>query len=327
MKKWCLLIAACTLTGCSSEGQSIRVIEREQYIKTEYSGVKACVGDLTPTFELSLVQENISIVSLGVSSLELEPEKVYVTRGEKVKEGQLLVSFKAMELEKNLEEKRNTIAERQLYEEHLLRLMEANPKSDFSSEIERLHRQNEVDSLYISEYEERIKAYQLISPCDGTVTAINSDLEEGFLTTTTRLISVAHGSGRYVATTREEYDFQEGVIFSAECDGESYDMKLVEVNTDTSGGKTKYDLIFEPLLDLSAISDSAKFTINVSKETKKNVVYIDKKMIRNMTGGVYVSIINDQGFIENRVIETGEQVDDFVIVTSGLVGDEEVVPK
>lgn len=323
------LLSTMLLAGCMNTEYSVQTIENEPYARLEYAGVKVSRGDLTPSFELNLSQENMTVVSFGVSSMELEPDKVYVSRGDKVKAGQILASFKSNEIDSQIDSREKSIEDKQLMIDHYMRLMAINPKeNDYTQSINELLSQIEVDKLYIDEYKEKLDAYQIVSTCDGTVTDINSDLENGFLTTDKGLFRVASGSGRYKSSTREDYSFKEGEIFKADNGGIIYEMKLVEITEEENvGGSVTKNLVFEPLSDISVLADNARLTVNVDKETQKDVLYLDKSALRSRTGGWYVYIIGKEGFIEVRVVETGDQVGNNFIIKSGLNGDEEVVLK
>ncbi len=321
-----LLAVGCMACGCDKKGYEIKNIEAEEYVLSDYACAVVHRGDLTPTFDISLMQENIATITYGVSNEDLVLDKLYVSVGDKVHDGQVMATFKANDIEEKLLSTRKDIEDITLHIEHLQRLMQANSKADYSNQIESLKRKIEVDELYISEYEEKLDGYRIIATTNGTVTFINSDLQNGFLTEIRSLIKVASGNGKYTARTSESYDFKVGDILTAVEEDMEYEMKIVSVEKEALNSGVEYTILyFEPLIDISAVSDNAKFSIKISKDTVKQVLYVDKKAVKYGNNCTYVLLKNRLGLIEKRIVETGDKIDDYIIINSGLEGDEEVI--
>lgn len=313
--------------GCAQTEYTMPTLVQEPYARMVYDTEKVKVGDLTESFELTLSQDEIRRVGYGVTRMDLEPEKVWVSRGDKVKAGQRMVSFHSEELTQDIQSRKEQIKELQMQIELQKEQMKLQPEWDLNGSITRLQRQIEVHERYVQEDEEKLAAYQIVAEQDGTVTKIDEDLESGYLTGMRDLVTVVSGNGHYRGSTWENYPFEVGMVFTADSDGIAYELKLVKATREMNAGASgAWQLIFEPLSDVSALSDSARMTLQIQKETLQQVVYVRKKFVHSSDGRTFVYVLNEKGFVEERFVETGEEVYEYVVITEGLEGGEEVLP-
>lgn len=315
-----MLLTACGKTG----GKEVLEIQKDGYEKNSYNTVTVMRGDLEPVLTLTLKIENFERINYSVTQQELEVEKVHVSVGDRVKAGDVLVTFKAEGTEEIIETCNTEIEEKQLLIEHYGKLMDLDPETDYKEDIEMLKEDIRIANLYISEAEERLKNYRITAEKSGTITYVSELLAGDFVLANTSLITEACGSGGYTTVTEDDYEWKEGEVFEAVSGAASYDMKLVEVLPEEKDGQTVYTLRFEPESDMTAISEQEQPTITIRKEIQKNVVYVKKGAIRDADGKPYVYVLDENGYRDAVFVTVGDEVDGFLIITEGLSGGEKV---
>jgi uncharacterized cupin superfamily protein len=203
--------------------------------------------------------------------------------------------------------------------------MAINADNDYSTDIEMLQEDVRVAGLYIEEATERLENYSIVAKKAGTITYVSDYLEHGYIVQGNTMITEACGSDNYTAQTTDPYDFQAGEIFTAESGIASYDMKLIEIeDAEDSAGNAYRVLRFEPVSDMSAVSEQDTLQMKVQKPTIRDAVYVDSSAIRVVNGSYYVYLLDENGFRQAVEVQVGDVVDGYTIITDGLSGGEQV---
>lgn len=321
-----MLAVTISLTACGKEEQSrILVIEKEPYEKVTYNTITVMQGDLEPVVELTLRVENFERINYTTSQENLEVEKVHVNVGDKVKKGDVLVSFKSDDIQDTIRQYRNEKEEKELLVRHYSKLMELDKSMDYQSDIDMLQEDIRIADLYITEAENKLKNYNIVAEKSGTITYISDVLASNYIVANTNMITQACGSGGYTASTWNTYDFKTGDVYEAVSGIAVYEMKLVEViEEEEPDGQIKKKLRFEPISDMSAVSEQEQLTITIQKPVMKNVVYVKKNAVYEANGAKFVYVVDENGYRDAVQVETADEVDGYIVITKGLSGGEKV---
>lgn len=325
----CASMVAALLGGCSSKNaeSSKPSIHIESYIKVGYDTVTVQSGDISPILNLKLSPDEFETKNYKVSQDDYEVEKVNVSKGDRVKAGDIMVQFKADDIQDTIKEYTEQKAENELLIEHYQKLMQIDGSEDYSDDIASLKEDIQIADTYIKEQNEKMKEYCLIAEKDGTVTYVNEWLGYGYASSSDNLVTVASGSSNYTATTDDDYEFKKGDVYQADYEVASYDMKVIDVSQyeDKATGKQMQKILFEPVDSMAGISEEDVLTMTIHKPVISNVVYVDEKAINEKSeDNYYVFTINDDGFRTAVDVTIGETVDGYTIIKSGLKAGEQV---
>mgnify|MGYP002622720766 CR=1 FL=1 len=317
------LMAVSLMSACSYKNGSIAVIDKDA-VGTSYTISKVMVGDMTPSFKLRIEQDGLSVLTYGVTSNELQLDTVYVSRGDRVREGDILVTFVSEELSSRIESYESRIAENTMLIDHYNKLMQIDSELDYSDDIEMLNQDSFIANLYLEETQAKLEGYQIKATADGTITYVNESLANGFFVSGNNLIYEVSGSGKYMTTTLNDYEFKIGDVFTAYVDVVPFDLEICEVSSETlPNGQVEQTIIFNPLSDMSSLSDNDALMLTIVEDTIKDAVYVDKDAVVKGDDGYYVYIVNN-GVFSARSVQIGDTIDDYMIILDGLDGSEEV---
>lgn len=318
-----------SLCGCSknSAKDSAPSINLEPYSKMVYDTVTVQQGDIESVVELSLKPDDFEMKNYSVDQSDFEVDKINVKKGDKVSKGDIMISFKAEEIQESIDSYEEEKAQNEMLIDHYTKLMAIDSSNDYSDDIASLRDDIELANLYIEEQNERLKDYQVIAERDGTVTYLNEYLQYGYATAGETLVSLVSGSSDYTATTDDDFEFKVGDVYEAELNIAVYEMKVksCEKYTDAATGKEMQNLIFEPTTDMSGVTESDVLSMVINKPVISNVVYVDKDAVfEGKDGNNYVYVVNDEGYRSAVKVTVGDKVDDYIIIKEGLKAGEQV---
>lgn len=316
------------LTGCSNRKVSDKpAINIEPYAMTVHERATVKEGNISSQIKLTLTPDGFSSKDYSVKQDDFEVEQINVKSGDKVKKGDVMISFKADEINKTIDEYTNKKEEDQLLIDHYSRLMAIDSSNDYSEDIKSLREDIELSGLYIEEQQEKLKEYQVIAEADGIVTYVNEWLQYGYATADETLVSVASGSNGFISSTEDmSYDFNIGDVFTATQGVASYDMKLVDVEQvkNEATGSEERQLKFECQSDIEVTNGYMELEVVIDKPVISNVTYVDKDAVNTVDGTYFVYKFDDDGYREIVPVEVGDTVDNYVIIKSGLTAGEQV---
>lgn len=316
------------LTGCSNRKVSDKpAINIEPYAMTVHERATVKEGNISSQIKLTLTPDGFSSKDYSVKQGDLVVEHINVKSGDKVKKGDVMISFKADEINKTIDEYTKKKEENQLLIDHYLRLMAIDSSNDYSEDIKSLREDIELSGLYIEEQQEKLKEYQVIAEADGIVTYVNEWLQYGYATANETLVSVASGSNGFISSTEDmSYDFNIGDVFTATQGVASYDMKLVDVEQvkNEATGSEERQLKFECQSDIEVTNGYMELEVVIDKPVISNVTYVDKNAVNTVDGTYFVYKFDDDGYREIVPVEVGDTVDNYVIIKSGLTAGEQV---
>lgn len=316
-----LIICTVFCCGCASQETVDFSVERQPYEKQEYSTDTAMRGDLEPELTLKLTTDGYERIDYDSLEENLELQKVYVSVGDHVKKGELLVSFRCEDLKQAISDYQEKITENRLLIAHYEKLMNINPQLSYGEDIASIKKDVKVAELYLKEYEDKLESQQIKAKRDGTIISMDDQLAEGIYEAGRSLITQASGSGKYEAEKPEGYTFHKGEIYDAMLDGVSYPVSVEKV--------TKKRIIFKPRIDMDSVSADDILTITIPLEKLKDVVYVPADDVHHEEESeekdfYFVYVLDKNGYRNAVIIQTGGRVGDYMVVKKGLQGGEKV---
>ncbi len=319
-----------SLTACSSGDRQVgdAKINIEPYSKVEFNTEKVSSGDIQSTLTLELKPDGYSSKDYSIQQSDYQIDEVKVKEGDKVAKGDVMIQFKATEIQKTIDQYTEQKEKDRLLIDHYTRLAEIDKSQDYSADIASAKEDMDVADTYIKEQNERMKDYQLIAAKAGTVTYIDSDLQYGYVTAGQTLITVDSGSSDYVSETNDTYKFKEGEVYEADFQEATFSLKLIkcEKYKSKATGEEMQKVTFQPVVDMAGVTEADTLKMVIEKPVVKNVIYVNKKAV--FTGSdekTYAYVVDDAGNRSAVEVTVGDTVDDKTIIKSGLKAGEQVV--
>lgn len=319
---WIFTCMGLFLSGCASAGQAVVVMEQEPYEKITYQTVQVEKGDLNPSVTLTLNVEGFEQIQYSATNPELELDKVYVSVGDRVEKGDALVSFKSDSIQKTIEDYEDEKKQNQLLVEHYQKLMSVDAYADYRSDISLLQEDIVVAELYIEEAKKKLEDYQIVAKEAGTITKISESLRDGYFIPGRDLLTEVCGNGNYSTSTKSTDAFTVGETYTAVAGVASYELRLTDI--------TDQVLTFEPISDMSSLSEADELTLTVEKPQLKDVIYVDADAVWSVGGEedvpetYYVFRVKENGYREAVSVTVGDRVNEYIVITQGVSEGEKV---
>lgn len=350
-------LACAVFSGCAANSTyEIAPVSKDVYQKAQYKTITVQKGDMSPTVTLKLKARLADQIKYSIDITDAEVEEVFVNAGERVQKGQLLVSFASEKTEKAIEEYSSELEEKQLLLDHYTRMSMYDLQqrdyivkekkeyplfqqqedeiiadreredlvrkyTDYSLTLEQLAEDVKVAGLFLQEEKQKLERCQLKAEEDGVITYISKGLLSGYAEPGSLLITETCGENVYEAYTDNDFDFQIGDVYQAERAGLVYDMKVSGIETE---GEKNRVILFSPDETLLNPPEGDTLDMTIKKETLHNVVYVERSAVHSKDEKEFVYTLTPEGFLYPLYVETGEVVEDLVVIKSGLSGGEEV---
>lgn len=354
-KSYYLLFGLILLISCNNEQEST------QQAKPRVKSVKATKQDVI--IEKDFVgqvygKEDIPITARVAGFLE----GIHFEEGRPVKKGQLLYTidqqpFKASvaAAESQLAEAKTllVLAENDLNRIEPLAKKNAVSQSDLDAAIatrdarqasvKAAESQLELEKIKLSYTEVRSPVNGLIGKTEAqlgeyvgsfpnavqlnTVSNVESVIVEFFITEQDYLASAREARRRLEANERLLRDEMENppklILADGTVYGESGSFSFINRQIDAATGSILIQTAFPNSDGLLRPGQFSRVRVAVSK--KEGAVLIPQRCLIELQGLFFVYVVNDQGVIEQKKIEKGADYQDYVVVESGLNGNEQVV--
>lgn len=320
-----------TLMACggSADGQEDAAgINIEPYSKVEFNTELVKSGDIQSSLSLELQLEDFTSKKYKVTQSDYKVQEVKVKEGDRVAAGDVMVQFEAKDVQKLIDQYTDQKEKDQLSIDHYTRLAAIDSTQDYSDEIQAAKDDMELADTYIAEQNVRMKDYQIIAEQAGTVSFVSQDMQYGYATADSTLVTVDSGSSDYLAETEDNYEFEVGATYNASLDEAVFPMVLVSCDKYTSSatGLEMQKLVFEPAAEMAGVNESAKLDMVIEKPVVRNVVYVNKKAVfEGADGKKYVYTVDENGYRSAAEVTVGDTVDDYTVIKSGLEAGEQVV--
>lgn len=314
----CMLVC---LGGCANkEEEQNAEVRIADYQKDTYQTTTVQKGTIQPKLTLTLKPDEYEVISYSITKEMLTVSELNVEKGGRVEAGAVMVSFQNDGIEETIAEYQQRKEEDALLIEHYTKLSKIDSQTDYSGEIEKLKNDQVIANLYIEEQKSLLANYQLVAEKSGIVTEISEALYQGYATSDGALIRVASGSSNYIAVTSDDFAFCEGDIYEAQFENAVYEMRV----TDVAEEKNQNRITFEPVSDMTGISETDELTMEIEKPPIENVVYVEENAILTVEDRQYAFLLDENGFREAVPVQVQAVADGYAIIASGLAEGEQV---
>ncbi|MDE6627073.1 MAG: hypothetical protein K2K56_11975 [Lachnospiraceae bacterium] len=318
-----LLCVIPVLSGCNrqeSTGGKEVFVTIEEYQKNVYQTTLVQRGTIEPMLTLRLKPDEYEINAYSINQELLEVEENNVEKGSRVKEGDVMVAFKAEDIEKAIAEYEERKTEDEMLIDHYTKLMKISGKKDYAADVEKLKRDVNIANLYIEEQNQRLSQYRLIAKKGGLVTEVSDELYKGYATAGKTLVRVASGSSDYTASTSDDYEFQVGDIYDAQLGMVVYKMEVVEVEMEGE----KNVITFHPVSEMTGVTETDELIMEIHKPVISDAVYVEESAITEVDGKYYAFLLDEDGFRQAAPVIVGDVIDGYAIILKGLEEGERV---
>lgn len=325
-----LVLVFVLLTGCGADAKRDKArVTVNEYEKIVYEFVKVERGDIEPVLSLKLNADSFETKSYFPVQDNMEVEQVYIKKGDIVESGDVLVSFKSGDIEEQLGEYENKLEELRLLIEHYTQLQQIDSSVDYSNDIRLLEEDMDVASLYIQELNAKLDMYSIKAEGTGVVNSVSGIVDNyGVVNSTDIVATVIYGTGDYLSTTTDDYDFQIGDKYTATYGAvASYELELVSVEEDGKdvNGNTVRKLKFHIISEGTGVSEVERLNVLIHKPVLKDVLYVPEDSVFDVDDKFYVYTLDEDGFRHAAEVKLGSTVDGFTVIESGLSEGDRVV--
>lgn len=310
-------------SGCGSMKQQVVTITQPSYEKIAYQVTEVQRGDLSTSMTVKLVPEGYEEIIYSAPKEEFKLDEVYISVGDRVKAGDILVSFESEQIRNTIADYEDEKGQKELLIAHYEKLMQADKELDYEADIKMLREDIQVAELYIEEAEKLLAEYQIIAEEDGIITDISEYLQNRVTKPGVELVTQVSGTGRYLATVSDTEMFAEGEVYSVSADEIEFELHLAEINDGT--------LIFKPVSGTEILSADKFLTLTLELPNQKDVVYVNRHAVCTINGKedeedtCCVYVMQENGYQRAVFVTPGERIGDNIIITEGLSGGEKVV--
>ena len=373
IKKRCInragvvLLAAMLLfsaSGCGGSERALVHIGTPSIEEKDYTTTFVVRGDVTYELEEELHLVNYVESKYGLSSKLMDSmmlkdvafDKLYVSVGDKVKKGDVLLTMSSKSLEDEIDSYTEQKEKAQLEKIHYNNRTAIDNDEDNSMAIARCDQDINVATGYLAELESKKENLTIRADEDGEVIDISDQAISGTMSNTDGLLTIASGDDTYFLETEEKTTLSVGQIVTSTNKLLRYDMVVTNVEKSSAGTKVYFKILgiegkVENEAELAAslvgiaspgdatetdamkdaqVSDREKIivhglTVPIAEETRKDVLYVASSAVTERDGRYYVFMIDEHGARVSREIKVESVLGEYAIITDGLVEGDEVL--
>ena len=362
-----VLLAAMLLlsvSGCGGSERALVHIGIPSIEEKDYTTTFVVRGDVTYELEEELHLVNYVESKYGLSSKLMDSmmlkdvafDKLYVSVGDKVKKGDVLLTMSSKSLEDEIDSYTEQKEKAQLEKIHYNNRTAIDNEEDNSIAIARCDQDINVATGYLTELESKKENLTIRADEDGEVIYISDQAISGTMSNTDGLLTIASGDDTYFLETEEKTTLSVGQIVTSTNKLLRYDMVVTNVEKSSAGTKAYFKIlgiegkveneseVAASLVGMASpgdatetdamkdaqVSDREKIivhglTVPIAEETRKDVLYVASSAVTERNGRYFVFMIDEHGARVAREIKVESILGEYAIITDGLVEGDEVL--
>lgn len=362
-----VLLAAMLLlsvSGCGGSERALVHIGIPSIEEKDYTTTFVVRGDVTYELEEELHLVNYVESKYGLSSKLMDSmmlkdvafDKLYVSVGDKVKKGDVLLTMSSKSLEDEIDSYTEQKEKAQLEKIHYNNRTAIDNEEDNSIAIARCDQDINVATGYLAELESKKENLTIRADEDGEVIYISDQAISGTMSNTDGLLTIASGDDTYFLETEEKTTLSVGQIVTSTNKLLRYDMVVTNVEKSSAGTKAYFKIlgikgkveneseVAASLVGMASpgdatetdamkdaqVSDREKIivhglTVPIAEETRKDVLYVASSAVTERDGRYFVFMIDEHGARVAREIKVESILGEYAIITDGLVEGDEVL--
>lgn len=315
------------LCGCGRNAYGLNKVTIRDNEQTYIEFEEALQGDLDADLHLVLRADGLREIGYHADHDEMEVEALNYQVGDLVHKGEVLVTFKADELEKRILAIDKKINDDLVLLENIAKMKALYPHSDYSLQEKKLLNDLEVRRVEKEESSAWLTGYSVVAEDNGVVKNVSSVWDTTKVGPNDTLITVVYSSGVFTGSTSDNYDFRVGESYVVDVGLAKRNIILQDIVdegvNDEGNMVRKLTFVLEDVESVP-VADS-EIQLNIERDMLRNVVYIPKSAVVIIDGKSFVYVVSDEGIPILRQVVTGASVDSMVVINSGLVKGEKVV--
>lgn len=361
---FCILLSI-GFTGCDAGV--------EDTVSDQVIEVEAVKDPIEYTMDVVRMGDVANTVSIDCSYLQMEDEdiafdvdneviyQVYVEKGDTVRKGDLLVELNVAELERLVDELKDSIAYQTLMLEQTKELkaldikarkerynldksqmtdvtMKSTLDRTFNEDIRSIEASYEksiedyedtinIGQFKLDTYQEKIKSSKLYAGMDGTVSFIKDYLRGSLTKVDEKIITIIDTSVCAFAASKIEYrDYfkeKEPITITIGFGANEQQREAYPMNIN----EWDDEMYFELAENDYELAIGTRGTIDITLETANNVLYISKDAIHTAQDQSYVYVVDSEGLRSIQYVEVGLRGPKVVEIKSGLKEGDYVILK
>lgn len=343
MKNKTLIMAAVMLTtaglmsGCGilpkeEEFQAAPVVK--EYEGANYGKTAVKRGDLVDADDINVTYYGTLVTNLSHAD-EVKIEKVFVKKGERVEEGDVLIRYYIGGSQAQLEKAKYDISVKELELKQQKELMQLEiekqkavgggskaiqlVREQYDASIRQCETELKILRLEKEEAEESIKEYDLTAPVDGKITYLEPNMEGKTGNMEDTVIKITGtAKNRFEATTKYAEKFKDGDVVKVTVGLTQYDMKVKK-----PGKKNK--IYFYPVSDKVKFDNGTRGEAQYIISQKKDILYLPSSTVYTMGDKKIVYVEDENGMKQIKEVQTGIEVDHLTEIIAGVSEGEEVI--
>ena len=334
-------LCICTIVACVVSGCGILPTEEEfdaAPLVKEYDGgntgkYTVVRGDMVQTESIAAQYQGTKKAELTGRDGGSRIKKICVTKGQKVKKGDVLAEEYLDEEEEALKSDKRQIESLQLQISQAKQMKKReleqldktggskeekeNVKTQYDAQIKNCESTLELTKLDIKELEETIRGASMVSQISGKVIFVDKSFVGGYANEENTLVTVqAAKKNRFRCKTEYADYFKNGQEVTVTVLGQQYKTKVK---------KEKGNLLYFYPRQALSLKNSVTGTVDLILKEKKDVLSVPTALIFDMGGKKVVYVEGKNGVKETREVTTGVQIQNQIEITGGLKENEQIL--
>lgn len=350
------ILAAAMTTGCGmlpkEEELPIAPLlvegETEDYVVSQVARGDVVVEEIIRATYTPSASEKLGF-ELGDERIS----KVYVSLGDTVKAGDVLMELDVSRLDEQIQQQQDQIDSLNLRLEHLYetegvqisqaQLQDAQAAEnsvvdwtsrvdeivgEYSIQAQQIKNSIQVGEQRLAELKQEKKSRQIIASIDGTVTYLYEFQEGERSEEDKKVITLADMSQAMFEVYSENGSLLEiGETYTLTCNDSEY--QVVARTAEELEGKgmdVKEGTIYLTMVTPDPnLEQGAGGSISIVLEESRNTLYVASSAVKDMRGESIVYCVDEQGFREMRTVKTGISTSKITEITEGLKEGEVII--
>jgi len=281
-------------------------------------------GQVLAELEHGNLQEQIAAQNYQIKAAELK--KIHIAEDQELDLRKYDIILDGLEWE--LEHSGNSMVP-YVQEKKEKRLEErAEVEAAYADQMQAVEDSIYLQKLQIEKLKDDLRKSQIIAGIDGTVTYVSSISEGERSVKGQRIVTISDlDSTVFMVKGDDVQYFPEGTEVVITCRDREFTAYAVN-NTEIGAISDEED---KPIAYLRlkqpdpTLKDGTKGNINVVLDERIDVLYIDKKAVRNANGEAFVYMLDEDGMRFRQKITTGFECGNFIEIVSGLKEHDRVI--
>ncbi len=328
----CMSITACGILPTEEEFDAAPIVK--EYEGASFNKVTVTRGTLRKTEEITgkykgTIREEYVTDGVGVV------KKIHVKKGQRVEEGDTILSYHLPGSEKTLKEAENQIAKMELQIAHAKRLMQLevakqkkigggakeikNVKNQYQQQITSYESSLKLLRMDAKIAREEIEAEEIVASVSGVVTYVDEDAVGTFGDEEEPTIIIEGAKkNRFEANSEYASHCKTGDVVTIEVKGQEYKATVKKDKESTDS------IYFYPNTKVN-LEDGTICSYQVVLKEKKDVLHLPSSIVYSMSDKYVVYYEDANGLKATKEVQVGETINNFIEITGGLEENEQVI--